>query len=123
AGANPYTAVLGPKAKATFRITLAQTFDGFGWIAGPISAKKFFYATTGGAEAANKTLYIPYLIIAIFVLVLVVLFWKAKLPEIKTQDDYHTDEAGPAATAEEKATNKGLAFLLMLVGTSVIVFS
>jgi len=34
----------------------------------------------GGAEAANKTLYIPYLIIAIFVLVLVVLFCGQSCP-------------------------------------------
>ena len=120
--ANPYTTVLGPKEYGTFRINLAQSFNGAGWIAGPYIASYFFYATTGGAEAANKTLYIPYLIIAIFVLVLVGFFWKARLPEIKVQDDYHTDEAGPAAKVE-KATNKGLAFLLMLVGASVLVFS
>ena len=120
--ANPYTTILGPKEYGTFRINLAQSFNGAGWIAGPYIASYFFYATTGGAEAANKTLYIPYLIIAIFVLVLATLFWKSRLPEIQTQDDYHTDEAGPAASAE-KATNKGLAFLLMLVGASVIVFS
>lgn len=120
--ANPYTTVLGPKEYGTFRINLAQSFNGAGWISGPYIASYFFYATTGGAEAANKTLYIPYLIIAILVLVLAVMFWKAKLPEIKTEDDYHTDDAGPVA-AEEKATNKGLAFFLMLVGSGVVVFS
>jgi MFS transporter, FHS family, L-fucose permease len=120
--ANPYTTVLGPKEYGTFRINLAQSFNGLGWISGPYIASFFFYATTGGAEAANKTLYIPYLIIAIFVLVLAAVFWKSKLPEIKTQDDYHTDEKGPDAPAE-KPTNKGLAFLLMLIGASVIVFS
>ncbi len=120
--ANPYTTVLGPKEYGTFRINLAQSFNGLGWIAGPYIASFFFYATTGGAEAANKTLYIPYLIIAIFVLVLAVMFWKAKLPEIKVQDDYHTDDAGSAAV-QEKATNKGLSFLLMLIGAGVLVFS
>ena len=120
--ANPYTTILGPKEYGAFRINLAQSFNGFGWIAGPIIASKFFYATTGGAEAANKTLYVPYLIIAIFVLFLVVLFWRAKLPEIKPDDEYHTDAAGPAA-AVDRATNKGLSFLLMLIGVGVLVFS
>jgi FHS family L-fucose permease-like MFS transporter len=120
--ANPYTTILGPKEYGAFRINLAQSFNGFGWIAGPIIASKFFYATTGGAEEANKTLYIPYLIIAIFVLILVVFFWRARLPEIKPEDEYHTDNAGPEAAAD-KATNKGLAFLLMLVGVGVITFS
>ena len=120
--ANPYTTILGPREHGTFRINLAQTFNGFGWISGPYIASYFFYATTGGAEAANKTLYIPYMIIAVFVLVLAVLFWRADLPEIKTQDDYHTDDAG-SAVAADKAANKGLAFLLMLAGVGVIVFS
>ncbi len=120
--ANPYTTVLGPKEYGTFRINLAQSFNGAGWISGPYIASYFFYATTGGAEAANKTLYIPYFIIAILVLVLAVFFWKARLPEIKPEDDYHTDEAGAVARAD-KATNKGLAFLLMFIGASVIVFS
>ncbi len=120
--ANPYTTVLGPKEYGAFRINLAQSFNGFGWIAGPIIASKFFYATTGSAEDASKTLYIPYLIIAIFVLVLVIFFWRANLPEIKVQDDYHTDEPG-AAAAVDKAPDKGLAFVLMLVGVGVLTFS
>src|SRR5215469_5283922 len=120
--ANPYTTVLGPKEFSAFRINLAQTFNGFGWILGPKLASKFFYSANGSAEEANKTLYIPYLAIAIFVLILVVLFWRAYLPEIKPEDDYHTDEAGPAASAD-RAADKGLAFMLMLAGVSVVVLS
>ncbi len=119
--ANPYTTILGPKESATFRINLAQCFNGLGWISGPIIASHFFYATTGGAEAAAKTLYIPYLVTAIFVLVLAVLFWRSNLPEIKVADEYHTDEAGPAA--QQPAAHKGLSFALMLAGAGVLVFS
>jgi MFS transporter, FHS family, L-fucose permease len=119
--ANPYTTVLGPKESATFRINLAQTFNGLGWIAGPYIASIFFYATTGGAEAASKTLYIPYLITAVFVLILAALFWRAKMPEIQAEDVYHTDEAGPAARQEAK--HKGLSFALMLAGVGVLIFS
>jgi FHS family L-fucose permease-like MFS transporter len=120
--ANPYTTVLGPKEFSAFRINLAQTFNGFGWVVGPQLAKKFFYSNSGNAADANNTLYIPYLGIAIFVLVLIVLFWRADLPEIKPEDDYHTDEHG-AATAADKVTNKGLSFVLMLAGVSVLVSS
>lgn len=120
--ANPYTTVLGPKEFSAFRINLAQTFNGFGWILGPKIASKFFYSASGNAEEANKTLYIPYLAIAIFVLILVVLFWRAYLPEIKPEDDYHTDETGPAASTD-RAADKGLAFVLMLAGVSVVVLS
>jgi MFS transporter, FHS family, L-fucose permease len=120
--ANPYTTVLGPKEYGTFRINVAQSFNGFGWITGPLIASHFFYATTGGAEAANKTLYIPYLIIAIVVLFMAFAFYKANVPDIQTQDDYHTDEPGAVAAAE-KVTNKGLSFVLMFIGASVIDFS
>jgi FHS family L-fucose permease-like MFS transporter len=120
--ANPYTTVLGPKQFSAFRINLAQTFNGFGWVLGPKLASKFFYSANGNAEEANKTLYIPYLGIAIFVLILVILFWRARLPEIKPEDDYHTDEHGPAASAD-RAANKGLAFVLMLMGVGVLVLS
>ena len=120
--ANPYTTVLGPKQFSAFRINLAQTFNGFGWVAGPQLAKRFFYSASGNAEEANKTLFIPYLGIAIFVLILVILFWRADVPEIKPEDDYHTDEHGAAAAAD-KATNKGLSFVLMLAGVSVVVSS
>ena len=34
--ANPYTTVLGPKAYGPTRINLAQSFNGIGWIFGPI---------------------------------------------------------------------------------------
>ncbi len=37
------------------------------------------------------------------VLVLVVLFWRAKLHEIKPEDSYHTDEAATVASADRAA--------------------
>jgi MFS transporter, FHS family, L-fucose permease len=118
--ANPYTTVLGPKEYGAFRINLAQTFNGVGWIAGPLIGAQFFYSA-GGAEAASKTLYIPYLAVAIVVLVIAVLFYLSNVPDIKTQDEYHTDEPGTATA--EKPTNVGLSFILMLLNASVLAFS
>jgi len=99
--ANPYTTVLGPKEYGAFRINLAQTFNGVGWIFGPFLGAQFFYAV-GGAEAANKTLYIPYVGIGFIVLVLAALFFFSSVPEIKTKDEYHTDDA----TAEVAAADR-----------------
>jgi len=117
--ANPYTTVLGPKEYGTFRINLAQTFNGLGWISGPLIASRFFYATTGGAEAANKTLYIPYAIIAVVVLVMAALFYFANVPEIKSEDESRSAAGRSAAWV----INKGLSFVLMFLGAGVIVFS
>ena len=41
--------------------------------------------------------------VLVFVVGLVVLFWRAKLPEIKVEDEYHTDDA--ASTGAAKRAN------------------
>jgi FHS family L-fucose permease-like MFS transporter len=89
--ANPYATVLGDKRYAAARINLAQSFNGLGWPLGPIVGGMFFYSD-GGAEAANETLYIPYLALAVFVLLIAALFMVAPLPELNTEDAFKADE-------------------------------
>ena len=40
--ANPYTTLLGPKDRGPTRINLAQSFNGIGWILGPIVGGAYF---------------------------------------------------------------------------------
>ena len=92
--ANPYTTVLGHKQYAATRINLAQSFNGIGWILGPIIGGVFFYSS-GGAEVAQGQIYIPYLVVAIIVLVMCVIFFFADVPNLNTEDEYHlNDTAG-----------------------------
>ena len=94
--ANPYTTVLGPQRYAATRINLAQSCNGVGWIFGPIIGGVFFYSTdAAGNSTGSETLYIPYVVVAIVVLVLSVVFYFAPIPDIKTKDDYHLDDATP----------------------------
>ena len=93
--ANPYTTVLGPKDYAAARINLAQSCNGVGWIFGPIVGGAFFYSTSG-VEVAQRQLYIPYMAVAIIVLVMAVVFLFANIPDLNTADDYHINE--PVAT-------------------------
>ncbi|HVU33954.1 MAG TPA: MFS transporter [Opitutaceae bacterium] len=95
--ANPYTTVLGAKQHGAFRINVAQCFNGVGWMFGPVIGGAFFYSA-GGAEAANKTLYIPYVAIAIIVLVMAVIFFFANVPDLNTSDEYHVDDKSLAVT-------------------------
>jgi MFS transporter, FHS family, L-fucose permease len=96
--ANPYTTVLGPKQFAAMRINLAQSCNGIGWIFGPIIGAAFFYSKdASGRSTGNETLYIPYVIVAVVVLVLAAVFYFAYVPDIKTEDDYHLDDAAPGA--------------------------
>ncbi len=92
--ANPYTTVLGPKQFAATRINLAQSCNGVGWIFGPIIGGMFFYTRDAatGRSTGSETLYIPYVIVAVVVLILAAVFYFAYIPDIKTEDDYHLDD-------------------------------
>ncbi len=98
--ANPYTTVLGPTRYAATRINLAQSCNGVGWIFGPIIGGMFFYTKDAatGRSTGSETLYIPYVIVAVVVCVLAVVFYFAYIPDIKTEDDYHLDDATPNAS-------------------------
>jgi FHS family L-fucose permease-like MFS transporter len=90
--ANPYTTVLGPKNYAAARINFVQSFNGVGWIFGPIIGGAFFYSA-GGTEIAQGQLYIPYLIVAIVVLLMSVAFYFANVPDLNTEDEYHLSDS------------------------------
>jgi MFS transporter, FHS family, L-fucose permease len=97
--ANPYTTVLGPERYAATRINLAQSCNGIGWIFGPIAGGMFFYGKdASGASTGSQTLWIPYAVVGAIVLLLVVVFGFANVPDIKTKDDYHLDDAPPGAS-------------------------
>jgi len=95
--ANPYTTVLGAPKYSAVRINIAQSFNGVGWILGPIVGGMFFYSSEG-AEVAHQQLWIPYAGIAAGVLLLASLFLFVRLPEIQAPDDYHVDDAVPGAS-------------------------
>ena len=98
--ANPYTTVLGPVRYAATRINLAQSCNGIGWIFGPIIGGMFFYSKDAvtGRSTGSETLYIPYVIVAVVVIVLAVIFAFAYIPDIKMEDDYHLDDSTPSVS-------------------------
>ena len=49
--ANPYTTVLGPPESGATRINIAQTFNGVGWILGPIVGGYFVFGGNGGGSS------------------------------------------------------------------------
>jgi FHS family L-fucose permease-like MFS transporter len=97
--ANPYTTVLGDQRYAATRINLAQSCNGVGWILGPIVGSVYFYAKDAqGHNTGSQTLYIPYVGVAFVVVALAVIFSFARVPDIKTEDDYHLDDDAPSAS-------------------------
>jgi len=100
--ANPYTTVLGPPISGAARINLAQTCNALGTFFGPLIAGAFILSSTGAVNTSNNTLFIPYLFIAGLVAVLIVLFWKAHIPDLQAEDDAKVVMASSLSTTVSK---------------------
>jgi len=95
--ANPYTTVLGPTTSAVTRINLAQSCNGIGWIIGPILGSTFILSQTETVNTSNASLYIPYLLIAGVVTIMVVIFLFAPVPDLHAPHEAK-DPSTPAQT-------------------------
>lgn len=95
--ANPYATVLGPAQYGAMRINMAQTFNGVGWILGPIVGGHFVFSKGGeGAAASNAGLYIPYMGVAVAVTVLIVIFAFAYVPDLHNEEEVKSEASGKA---------------------------
>ena len=117
--ANPYTTVLGPKEYGATRINLAQSFNGVGWIFGPIVGAAYFYSE-GGVQKAQGQLFIPYLGVAVIVLIIAAMFFKAPVPDVKVEDEYHTDDPKATGVPVAKERNRPLILLMMFLNVAAL---
>ena len=85
--ANPYTTVLGPVESGVSRINLAQSCNAVGWILGPIIGSTFILSKTEHVNRSNEALYLPYLLVAGIVAVLVVVFILAPVPDLHAEQE------------------------------------
>lgn len=101
--ANPYVTKLGAPETAPMRINFAQSFNGVGAFLAPIiggevilSGVEYSKEQLSRMDPATVQNYldqeaamvkIPYLIIGLIVLLILILFYITKLPEIKEQDE------------------------------------
>lgn len=92
--ANPYSTILGPEESGAQRLNLSQSFNGLGWILGPLVGGMLIF---GGAEDDPFTLTKPYLLVGSVVLLVAVLFFFTKLPEVQLEEE--PDEAVMASEA------------------------
>ena len=90
--ANPYSTVLGPAEYAAQRLNLSQSFNGLGWILGPlVGGALIFGAQSDDSFALAK----PYILVGCIVLIVVVIFSFVSLPDIKEEEmeELFPDEA------------------------------
>ena len=90
--ANPYSTVLGPPESAAERLNLSQSFNGLGWILGPLVGGALIFGSEPGDTFA---LVRPYILVGIVVLLVAIVFTFIRLPEIKEEKLENTfpDEA------------------------------
>lgn len=101
--ANPYATVLGPPESATFRLNLAQSFNGLAAALAPLAGKYLILSkqdhsneqiNTMSAEARQlfietetSSVKLPFIVLGIVLLLLALLFIKTKLPDIKEAEE------------------------------------
>lgn len=100
--ANPYTTVLGPSESGARRINLAQSFNGLGWILGPLVGGLLIFSGEGDPFAALAK---PYIGIGVVVLLIAVLFVRTPLPQISVTDD---ESSGHSENAVSKSRYRDL---------------
>ncbi len=89
--ANPYSTVLGPKESSAQRLNLSQSFNGLGWILGPLVGSIVLFSATDPNADPFASLAIPYVGIGVVVLLIALLFVKVKLPEIDEAQAEHVE--------------------------------
>ena len=92
--ANPYSTILGPEESGAQRLNLSQSFNGLGWILGPLVGGMLIF---GGAEDDPFTLTKPYILVGSVVLLVAILFFFRKLPEVQEETDKEEKMIAPVS--------------------------
>jgi MFS transporter, FHS family, L-fucose permease len=94
--ANPYTTVLGPPESGERRINFSQSFNGLGWIAGPLVGGALIFSVSSGNGNKFSSIALPYMLIGTLVLIVAIFFWRVKFPQIR--EEAKTAESDEAST-------------------------
>ena len=105
---NPYVTVLGEPESSERRINLAQSFNGLGWICGPLAGGFFLFA--GGGDVTT-----PYAVLGTVVLCIAILFSRVKLPEIGREVESGQAEASGKSLWRTTSFTVGLLSLFLYV--------
>ena len=119
--ANPYVAVLGPEKTAASRLNLAQAINSVGHTAGPAFGAILILAATT-EQGSAKAVQLPYLIIAVSLIIVALVFYKLRLPDINEHLDEVT-ESDHFSLFSHKHLTYGVLAIFLYVGAEVAVGS
>ena len=127
--ANPYTTVLGDPKYAASRINLAQSFNAIGWPIAPYIGGLYFYHTDTSlnaqqnAEIAHKTMWVPYIGIAIIIGILILAFIKSKMPDVVEDDNNNNNSESETAKVDVFGQQSMLSTILLYVCAILLSFA
>lgn len=98
--ANPYSTVLGPQESAAQRLNLSQSFNGLGWVLGPLVGGALIF---GADEKDNFAPTLPYILVGSVVVVVAILFLLIKLPNIQEKSAEEAKEEVNATSVNKKS--------------------
>jgi len=118
--ANPYITVLGRKETSEQRLNLSQSFNGLGWVLGPLVGGLLVFNETKVASNNFKSVQLPYLLIGAVVLIIALLFYLTPLPDIQEEEISKDDGLiSEQSLWKRKHFVTGLITLFFYVGTQV----
>lgn len=135
--ANPYASLLGSPEKAVQRLNLAQSFNGLAATLAPIIGAKIILTEGYSDEALNamsatarqvalateaSSVKLPYFILGSVILLIAVIFFFTKLPEIKEGDEKATG-TNVFHALKHRHLSWAVAAQFFYVGAQVCVFS
>ncbi len=81
--ANPYVGALGPSKTASSRLTMTQAFNSLGTTVAPFFGAWLIFSGTEQVESSGATaVQLPYLLLAVMLFLLAIVFAILKLPEL-----------------------------------------
>jgi FHS family L-fucose permease-like MFS transporter len=107
---NPYSTVLGPSNSAAQRINLSQSFNGLGWVLGPFIGGQLIL---GAADNDTMALTKPYLILGVCVLIIAILFFFTRLPNIVETDEHPVNTTNEAVATKSMWAHKHFIFAII----------
>ncbi len=137
--ANPYVTILGPAATTTQRLNFSQSFNGLAAFIAPTYIGPLILSGKTLSEEQQKTmspseLYeyfsmeagsvkMPYFVLGLIVLLVAVIFYFTKLPDIKHEADGKDASAGFAGALRSTRLRWGIIAQFFYVGAQVCVGS
>jgi FHS family L-fucose permease-like MFS transporter len=123
--ANPYVAVLGRPETASSRLNLTQAFNSLGTTIAPYFGGVLILSSVAGLTAQQEAemVQLPYVGLAVALVVLAVVIWKAKLPVIAAVEDHHAKAGKLTDALKYKHLVLGAVGIFVYVGAEVSIGS